>query len=183
MSCDKFFAGVEFPHLQRNRHWRAHERNFIKTISHKFIKQWNNFDSCMTVMNSKKSHVRKGVTTITSVRIVLGATVGIALFHVSQIYSVFDGIEKVEHVRSAQPKSFDKIEAISVIGERNSGTRWTVSHLGKCFNHTLNVREALVRHKHWFQHDILKEKERVGTFVVSQFRDPYYVSLQFMFSS
>jgi hypothetical protein len=71
---------------------------------------------------------------------------------------------------------YSKIKQISVIGERNSGTRWTVSHLTNCFNHTLTVQEKLVRHKHWFQHDVDTKRERVGTLVVSQFRDPYQVS-------
>jgi len=66
------------------------------------------------------------------------------------------------------------IEELSIIGERNSGTRWTVRHLTECFNHSLLVRERLVRHKHWFQHDVSNGRDRVGTAVVAVFRDPYY---------
>lgn len=66
-----------------------------------------------------------------------------------------------------------KFEELSVIGERNSGTRWTVSHLTNCFGHALEVREKLVRHKHWFQHDVPNGRKRVGTLVVAQFRDPF----------
>jgi len=63
---------------------------------------------------------------------------------------------------------------LSVIGERNSGTRWTYGHLTECFNHSILVRDKLVRHKHWFQHDVPNGRERVGTAVVAVFRDPYY---------
>ncbi len=66
------------------------------------------------------------------------------------------------------------IQELSIIGERNSGTRWTVRHLTECFNHSLYVRERLVRHKHWFQHDVPNGRKRVGTAVVAVFRDPYY---------
>lgn len=76
--------------------------------------------------------------------------------------------------RLSQPKGTMPIQELSVIGERNSGTRWTVTHLSECFNHTLLVREKLVRHKHWFQHDVPNGRNRVGTFVVAQFRNPYH---------
>eukprot|EP00590_Aulacoseira_subarctica_P010660 CAMPEP_0172417098 /NCGR_PEP_ID=MMETSP1064-20121228/3603_1 /TAXON_ID=202472 /ORGANISM="Aulacoseira subarctica , Strain CCAP 1002/5" /LENGTH=341 /DNA_ID=CAMNT_0013155199 /DNA_START=94 /DNA_END=1119 /DNA_ORIENTATION=+ len=67
------------------------------------------------------------------------------------------------------------IKELSVIGERNSGTRWTFAHLTECFNGTgITVRDKLVRHKHWFQHDVPNGRERVGTAVVAVFRDPYY---------
>lgn len=66
------------------------------------------------------------------------------------------------------------IQELSIIGERNSGTRWTVRHLTECFNHSLYVRERLIRHKHWFQHDVPNGRKRVGTAVVAVFRDPYY---------
>ena len=65
------------------------------------------------------------------------------------------------------------IEELSIIGERNSGTRWTVRHLTECFNHSLLVRERLVRHKHWFQHDVPNGRDRVGTAVVAVFRKSY----------
>jgi hypothetical protein len=66
------------------------------------------------------------------------------------------------------------IEDLSIIGERNSGTRWMSSHLQDCFSDRLLVRHYLVRYKHWFQHDIPNGKERRGTIVVAMFRDPYY---------
>ncbi len=61
------------------------------------------------------------------------------------------------------------IQELSIIGERNSGTRWTVRHLTECFNHSLYVCELLVRHKHWFQHDVPNGRKRVGTAVVAVF--------------
>jgi hypothetical protein len=66
------------------------------------------------------------------------------------------------------------IRELSIIGERNSGTKWVFNHLYDCFNHTLIVRDQLVRFKHWFQHDVPNGRERVGTAVIAVFRDPYY---------
>jgi hypothetical protein len=70
------------------------------------------------------------------------------------------------------------IEQISLLGERNSGTRWSYAHLTDCFGHAVPVKDSLIRHKHWFQHDIDIWKDagqkRPRTLVVSQFRHPYY---------
>lgn len=66
------------------------------------------------------------------------------------------------------------IEELSIIGERNSGTRWMSSHLNDCFNGTILVRHYLARYKHWFQHDVPNGRERRKTLVVEMFRDPYY---------
>jgi len=67
------------------------------------------------------------------------------------------------------------IQLIALIGERNSGTRWSFSHLQACFNHSVKVKDRLTRHKHWFQHDIdVWKGEKPNVLVVSQFRDPYY---------
>mmetsp|Transcript_54367 Transcript_54367/g.80649 ORF Transcript_54367/g.80649 Transcript_54367/m.80649 type:complete len:536 (+) Transcript_54367:114-1721(+) len=82
--------------------------------------------------------------------------------------------EEEDTNQSPKPPNESKIKEISIIGERNSGTRWTVTHVGLCFNHTIRVREKLVRHKHWFQHDVPNERERVPTLVLAQFRDPHY---------
>lgn len=35
-------------------------------------------------------------------------------------------------------------------------------------------KNRLVRHKHWFQHDILPELREERTLVIAQFRDPFY---------
>lgn len=45
------------------------------------------------------------------------------------------------------------IKSISLLGERNSGTRWIYGHLSQCFNHTIPVHHSLSRYKHWFQYD------------------------------
>jgi hypothetical protein len=90
----------------------------------------------------------------------------VSSFHdVSQEY---DGLPTKKYA-SAMP-----IEELSIIGERNSGTRWMSSHLKDCFNDTILVRHYLVRYKHWFQHDVPNGRERRRTLVVAMFRDPYY---------
>ena len=71
---------------------------------------------------------------------------------------------------SVKKKPVMPIKELSIIGERNSGTSWTVDHLTECFSHSLNVIDQLVRHKHWFQHDVPNGRERVGTAVVAIFR-------------
>jgi len=76
--------------------------------------------------------------------------------------------------QSDKKKPVMPIKELSIIGERNSGTSWTVHHLTECFSHSLNVIDQLVRHKHWFQHDVPNGRERVGTAVVAIFRDPYF---------
>jgi len=131
-------------------------------------------------MSFRKPHLKNGINTKNaSFWAIMGTFAGLAVLQITQFSSVLEGLSSRENavtdgLRALTNDKFGKIEEIAVIGERNSGTRWTVSHLGKCFNHTLKVREALVRHKHWFQHDVPNGRERVGTFVVSQFRDPYY---------
>lgn len=68
-----------------------------------------------------------------------------------------------------QPKP---IEWISVLGERNSGTRWLYDHIGECFNHTLGVKRYLTRYKHWFQYRNASKYPH-DTLVLAQFRNPY----------
>lgn len=67
------------------------------------------------------------------------------------------------------------IQQISLVGERNSGTRWIYDHLRQCFGgQNLVVKNRLIRHKHWFQHDIIPELRVNRTLVIAQFRDPFY---------
>jgi hypothetical protein len=132
-------------------------------------------------MKFRKPAQRKGlVTKNASFWALMGTLAGLAIFQLTQFSSLLNCLTSTSRnagtLRAIAQGPYSEIREISVIGERNSGTRWTVSHLSKCFNHTLKVREALVRHKHWFQHDVPNGRARVGTFVVSQFRDPYYVS-------
>lgn len=63
------------------------------------------------------------------------------------------------------------IKSISLLGERNSGTRWIYGHLGLCFNHTIPVHRSLSRYKHWFQYDDAKEIPK-NTLSIAMFRDP-----------
>ena len=64
------------------------------------------------------------------------------------------------------------IQQISLIGERNSGTRWIYEHLTECFGRQITVKRRLVRYKHWFQHDVIPDVRVNGTLVIAQFRDP-----------
>lgn len=65
-----------------------------------------------------------------------------------------------------------KIRQISLIGERNSGTRWSWSHLNECFNHSIPVERHLTRYKHWFQYPNYTAYPH-DTLVIAQFRNPY----------
>mmetsp|Transcript_3859 Transcript_3859/g.8850 ORF Transcript_3859/g.8850 Transcript_3859/m.8850 type:complete len:317 (-) Transcript_3859:7847-8797(-) len=70
------------------------------------------------------------------------------------------------------PRKKGKIKQVTVLGERNSGTRWTYGHLSKCFNHTIPVTRTLTRYKHWFQEPVYNRYPH-DTLVVMQFRNPY----------
>jgi len=70
----------------------------------------------------------------------------------------------------------DTIAVISLIGERNSGTKWVYRTLMDCFNHTIRIKKGVTRHKHWFQyHD--GKKNHSNALVISVFRNPYDWSL------
>lgn len=69
-------------------------------------------------------------------------------------------------------KKKNPIKQISILGERNSGTRWTFDHLQECFGHALAVEKGLTRYKHWFQYNN-SEKYLHDTLVINQFRNPY----------
>jgi hypothetical protein len=43
----------------------------------------------------------------------------------------------------SEPKD-GSIKSISLLGERNTGTRWIYGHLGMCFNNTLPVSLSIV---------------------------------------
>jgi len=64
------------------------------------------------------------------------------------------------------------IRQISILGERNSGTRWTYDHISECFNHSLRVEKRLTRYKHWFQYRNTSKYQH-DTLVLAQFRNPY----------
>lgn len=64
------------------------------------------------------------------------------------------------------------IHWISILGERNSGTRWLYSHIGSCFNETIGVKRYLTRYKHWFQYKNATKYPH-DTLVLAQFRNPY----------
>ena len=70
------------------------------------------------------------------------------------------------------PKEGAEIKMISLLGERNSGTRWTSSHLEECFSHAIEVRTKLTRYKHWFQYPAPYRYPH-ETLVIAQFRNPY----------
>eukprot|EP00533_Pseudo-nitzschia_delicatissima_P001735 CAMPEP_0116084454 /NCGR_PEP_ID=MMETSP0327-20121206/3810_1 /TAXON_ID=44447 /ORGANISM="Pseudo-nitzschia delicatissima, Strain B596" /LENGTH=304 /DNA_ID=CAMNT_0003575399 /DNA_START=39 /DNA_END=950 /DNA_ORIENTATION=- len=70
------------------------------------------------------------------------------------------------------PKEGAEIKMIALLGERNSGTRWTSSHLEECFGHAIEVRTKLTRYKHWFQYPAPYRYPH-ETLVIAQFRNPY----------
>ena len=73
---------------------------------------------------------------------------------------------------SNEPVEAAPIRQISVLGERNSGTRWTFDHISACFGHALPVEKQLTRYKHWFQYPA-PERYPHDTLVLAQFRNPY----------
>eukprot|EP00591_Stephanopyxis_turris_P010920 CAMPEP_0195510604 /NCGR_PEP_ID=MMETSP0794_2-20130614/3204_1 /TAXON_ID=515487 /ORGANISM="Stephanopyxis turris, Strain CCMP 815" /LENGTH=298 /DNA_ID=CAMNT_0040638057 /DNA_START=184 /DNA_END=1080 /DNA_ORIENTATION=- len=75
---------------------------------------------------------------------------------------------------SAKNKGETKIKQISIIGERNSGTTWITSHIQDCFGQHIEVKDSLVRYKHWFQHDVHEGKRVQDTVVIALFRNPYF---------
>mmetsp|Transcript_19592 Transcript_19592/g.29763 ORF Transcript_19592/g.29763 Transcript_19592/m.29763 type:complete len:326 (+) Transcript_19592:99-1076(+) len=70
------------------------------------------------------------------------------------------------------PNLSKPIKMISILGERNSGTRWLYAHVGECFNHTLRVERHLTRYKHWFQYPNASRYPH-DTLVLAQFRNPF----------
>jgi len=70
------------------------------------------------------------------------------------------------------PPPGTNIQMIALLGERNSGTRWTSSHLVDCFNDTIEVRTKFTRYKHWFQYPASYRYPH-QTLVINQFRNPY----------
>lgn len=81
-----------------------------------------------------------------------------------------EGEDEVGTSDFREPKD-GTIRSISLLGERNSGTRWIYGHLGLCFNHTIPVLRSLSRYKHWFQYD---DASRIPahTLSIAMFRDP-----------
>lgn len=67
-----------------------------------------------------------------------------------------------------------EIKAISILGERNSGTTWMYEHLKECFDHSIPVNRQLTRYKHWFQDEhIVDNRVTNGTLVLAMFRNPF----------
>jgi len=77
-----------------------------------------------------------------------------------------------ESIGRMAPNKPKEIKMISVLGERNSGTRWLYDHMGECFNQTLVVQRHLTRYKHWFQYPNASKYPH-DTLVLAQFRNPY----------
>lgn len=65
------------------------------------------------------------------------------------------------------------VKAISILGERNSGTNWLWLHLNECFNHSVPIRRELVRYKHWFQDPYNQSKVLDDTLVITIWRNVY----------
>uniref|UniRef100_A0A7S4AVU9 Uncharacterized protein n=1 Tax=Pseudo-nitzschia australis TaxID=44445 RepID=A0A7S4AVU9_9STRA len=82
------------------------------------------------------------------------------------------GTGRHEYNGAEVPKPGTEIKMIALLGERNSGTRWTSSHLEECFSHAIEVRTKLTRYKHWFQYPASYRYPH-ETLVITQFRNPY----------
>ena len=116
-------------------------------------------------------------TTHLIVGLVCGIFVSITMFRIVPYHDVApvastkimknDGIIKTT--------STSTIKSIRLIGERNSGTSWTIDFLNECFNHTLPVGHSLTRYKHFFQtpYDPISKEPIEDVLVVAMFRDPY----------
>ncbi|KAL7574652.1 hypothetical protein ACA910_003000 [Epithemia clementina (nom. ined.)] len=95
--------------------------------------------------------------------LVAASLLGVVQFQSSRRVSAKNKISNV---------AVNPIRQISVLGERNSGTRWTYGHLNDCFGHKLKVVKNLTRYKHWFQYPDPTRYEH-DTLVIAQFRNPY----------
>lgn len=73
---------------------------------------------------------------------------------------------------NSNKKTESKVQQITILGERNSGTRWTYDHVKECFRPAIVVSKRLTRYKHWFQHDNSSAYLH-DTLVLAQFRNPY----------
>lgn len=80
--------------------------------------------------------------------------------------------EIVEY-RGSKDSKDQRIKAISILGERNSGTTWMYEHLNGCFNDTVTVSRRLTRYKHWFQDENVGDPIIDGTLVIAMFRNPF----------
>jgi hypothetical protein len=80
--------------------------------------------------------------------------------------------QQQQQQQQEQQRERRRIRQISILGERNSGTRWTYDHISECFNHSISVQKTLTRYKHWFQYPN-PSKYPHDTLVLAQFRNPY----------
>jgi len=106
------------------------------------------------------------------VTLVLGALVAVNREHCRNRRATLI-IPEMKPINKSSPVS-SSIRQISLLGERNSGTRWTYDHLSNCFNHSLLVENHLTRYKHWFQSpNTTRYRRERNTLVIAQFRNPY----------
>lgn len=92
---------------------------------------------------------------------------------------VFNNVQDVAHEISSSDNFIrkNKIRAVRIVGERNSGTSWVFGFLQDCFNHTLYVKDGVTRYKHFFQppmDPINVNRVYQNTLVIAVFRHPYY---------
>ena len=68
---------------------------------------------------------------------------------------------------------YGPINRIAVVGERNTGTSWLISHIQDCFETpTFKVTPGVTRDKHWYQGDF-DTSPRQSTIVLMMIRDVY----------
>mmetsp|Transcript_21495 Transcript_21495/g.40134 ORF Transcript_21495/g.40134 Transcript_21495/m.40134 type:complete len:147 (+) Transcript_21495:162-602(+) len=61
-------------------------------------------------------------------------------FETTLNFMVAPSIDAATAAQIEGPKPDTHIAMIALLGERNSGTRWTTDHLIECFNHSIEVR-------------------------------------------
>ncbi|KAL3800301.1 hypothetical protein HJC23_003597 [Cyclotella cryptica] len=129
---------------------------------------------------SPSSGTTDGDITMLSLRFktVIALAVTSLVVGLSQLIGNYDDatmIKKTGSIRRGLQESEAKsalVNAISLMGERHSGTNWIADHLTECFGDELTVKVSYSRFKHWFQYDMTTIEPK-STVVVAMFRDPY----------
>jgi hypothetical protein len=120
--------------------------------------------------DSNLSTMSTSTATTAPTRAWLVIVCGIVMYAICQLDISVLSVSKYKEPVPAPTQQ--KIRQISIIGERNSGTRWTFDHLSKCFDHSLPIKIKFTRYKHWLQYPDF-DRYPHDTLVLAQFRNPY----------
>eukprot|EP00548_Thalassiothrix_antarctica_P000367 CAMPEP_0194130486 /NCGR_PEP_ID=MMETSP0152-20130528/1525_1 /TAXON_ID=1049557 /ORGANISM="Thalassiothrix antarctica, Strain L6-D1" /LENGTH=318 /DNA_ID=CAMNT_0038825025 /DNA_START=27 /DNA_END=983 /DNA_ORIENTATION=+ len=105
-------------------------------------------------------------------KLVWYAVTAVALIAIVLLNSDERIVQNAEIISKNEGRTKKSIKMISILGERNSGTRWLYAHVGECFNNTLTVERHLTRYKHWFQHRNAS-KYKHDTLVLALYRNAF----------